>query len=94
MAERLVECSTHGQTRPAFVCQHLLATLRDKKERGVNWLWDEEKQVNAWCNDCEDFLQSHGEEWNDETEAFAKITLICEGCFNRLKDTNPTRDLN
>lgn len=89
----LVDCGAHSEMRPSCVCQHLLAAVSERIVRGVNWLLDGDGNVNARCDDCEDFLQRHGAEWNDETEAFAKIKLICERCFVTLKETNPTKEL-
>lgn len=92
--ESVVECATHGQMRAAYVCQHLLQSRRDGHPRGVNWLWDDERLVNAWCDECDAFLDQHGGEWNEKTEAFAGIKLICQSCFDALKETSQTRDLN
>ena len=91
---RLVECAQHGATRPSFVCQHLLQSLKTGESCEVNWTRDEDNQVNAWCDQCDDYLLANGNEWNDKTEAFASIKLICEDCFGTLKTTNPTKEFN
>jgi len=91
--QQLVECATHGQTRASYVCHHLLQSRQDGSMRPVNWVRDEDEHVNAWCDECEEYLQSHGAEWNDKTESFAKIRMICENCFETLKATNPTKEL-
>lgn len=89
-----VECATHGRALAAYVCHHLVGSLRDETTPGVSWLRDSDGNVNAWCDECDENLNRHGGEWNDETEGFAKISLICEGCFDRLTQMNPTKDLN
>lgn len=39
---------------------------------------------NAWCDECDNLLMSVGE-WNDETEAFANIMMICENCYEKRR---------
>lgn len=91
MSAKLVECYSHGKSKPAFVCRHLL------EEKNVGWNEPEFYSINkdddfagcinAWCNKCEVFaIQGGG--WNDETEAFADIKLICENCALKFKEAN------
>lgn len=79
-----VDCGEHGLVSPAFVCRHL-----------VNWTGtgfnvpDDPPDPdlpfkNAWCDECDKLLMSVGE-WNDETEAFADITMICENCYEKRR---------
>jgi uncharacterized protein YjaG (DUF416 family) len=44
-------------------------------------------ELNAWCDSCDEVLTKVGE-WNDESEAFAKIKLICDACFFEMKKLN------
>lgn len=81
-------CNQHGQANPAFACSHSVASLHDSRRRGLVFHRDEDVQYNGWCDECERSLVDHGDEWNDETEAFAKIRLICEYCFEQLIDMN------
>ena len=94
MSDRVVECGTHGKSRPAFVCSHLVGTSETKENVGINFVFDEDGNVNAWCDKCEDFVSKNGDEWNDETEAFANIQLACDNCFLVLKTHNTVKDLN
>ncbi|KQT29579.1 hypothetical protein ASG22_19850 [Chryseobacterium sp. Leaf405] len=78
-------------SRAAFVCQHLnLEQYKGFGEafdtyRGMQL--DEDDDFQAWCSECEKVrLQSNG--WNDESEEFAKIKLICEDCYFELKSLN------
>lgn len=93
MAEgsRFVECDEHGESRPAFVCQHLV--------RGRNLGWHEPEEysydpddefagcLNAWCDECE-AVREKCDGWNDESESFAGITLLCERCARQAKERN------
>jgi hypothetical protein len=83
-----VECGTHGKVRPAFVCCHLVETLRDRVARGLLWSRDGDGNVNAYCDLCDQMLQQAGGEWTDEVEAQAKITMICETCFRTVERVN------
>jgi hypothetical protein len=84
----MVECGTHGKTRPAFVCCHLLESLRDRVARGLLWSRNQDENVNAYCDLCDQLLQQAGGDWTDEVEAQAKITLICENCFWIIERVN------
>lgn len=83
-----VECGTHGTVRPAFVCCHLVETLRDGVARGLLWSRDEDGNVNAYCDACDGLLDGAGGEWTDEIEAQAKVTMICEACFRTIERVN------
>lgn len=91
MSDKFVECGEHGEARPAFVCHHLVSGEK------VGWYEpdecsdDEDDEfagcINAWCEECEKVCNEGGG-WNDETEAFAQITLVCENCALRFKELN------
>ena len=84
----MVECGTHGKTRPAFVCCHLVETLRDGVARGLLWSRDEDGNVNAYCDQCDGLLEAGGGEWTEDIEAQAKVTMICEQCFRTIEQMN------
>ncbi|MEL6505907.1 MAG: hypothetical protein AAFO61_11265 [Pseudomonadota bacterium] len=86
--KKQVQCDQHGLTNPAFACFHCLTSLKDGQKRGLTFVRDDDGQYNGWCDECDKFLTDHGGEWNDKTEAFAKITLLCEGCFEQLIEMN------
>lgn len=91
MSDKFVECGAHGQAKPAFICHHLL------EEENVGWYEPEEYELddddefagclNAWCEKCEEVANKSGG-WNDESEAFAQIKLVCESCALRIKQAN------
>jgi hypothetical protein len=93
MSEFMVDCDTHGSARAAFVCQHTLQSLQDAKARGFISVRDPNGCINAYCHECDAVLQSHGGNWNDESEAFASITLVCEGCATKVATLNGMTEL-
>ena len=84
-----VECLTHGKQPATFVCQHILETLNDGIPRGFWWSTEdpENPRPDAWCNECEIKVNEAGE-WNDETEGFAGVKLICGVCYDKVRALN------
>jgi hypothetical protein len=83
----VVECPEHGQRKPAFICKHLQHGIRIgffQPDEGPN---SEEPWEMAWCEDCNKVLAQEGE-WNDRSEAFAGVMLICDGCFEIIRERN------
>jgi len=82
-----VECSTHGTTDATFVCRHLV----DGQKLGFNVGYDPENPYDlcsdAWCDECEKVLDAEGE-WNDESEKFADIRLLCSSCYEDIRERN------
>ena len=88
---KFIECGNHGNSKPAFICYHLV------HEVSVGWnepeVYDKGEDdpfygcINAWCDMCEAKAISTGD-WNDESEAFANIQLICEICALRIREAN------
>ena len=85
--EKFVECSTHGKQQATFVCQHIILSLQDGKPRGFWSAETEELRPDSWCSECEDLVNEVGE-WNDETEAFAGVSLLCGACYDKAKAMN------
>lgn len=85
-----VECPVHGKQHATYVCQHIVQSLRDGVPRGF---WSAEGEPgelrpDSWCDACEEKLNSTGGEWNDESEQFAGVTLLCGACYDRAKSMN------
>ena len=82
-----VECGTHGTSTATFVCQHLASG----EKLGFNCGYDPEEPddlyPDAWCDECEKVLVAEGE-WNDKSEAFSDIKLICSCCYEDLRERN------
>ena len=83
----MMQCPCHGLRGPTFICQHL------QHGKGVGFNQPDEPPnsefpfKNAWCNKCDQLLQKEGK-WNDRSEKFAGILVICEGCFEEIKKRN------
>jgi hypothetical protein len=89
VAAKRVECRAHGEQEATFVCSHLVASLQSDAAVGFFWSpGDESERGDAWCAECEDMRIRCGGDWNDESEAFAKIQLLCGACWDRLKQRN------
>ena len=88
-----VTCATHGARRAAFVCQH----LNKDTYTGFHEPFESDPQIEedddyqAWCDECEKVRLREGE-WNDVSEGFAKIRLICDQCFFQIKARNTEAD--
>lgn len=93
-SKRTVECSTHGTKSEAWVCQHLVGG-EDRVGFHVGYSIDEPDQYypDAWCDACEDVLEAEGE-WNDASQAFADIKLVCSGCYQEIRKRNWVQDSN
>ncbi|MFZ6010401.1 MAG: DUF6882 domain-containing protein [Bacteroidota bacterium] len=89
LKEEYVICRTHGASRAAFVCQHLNRETYTGFHEAFesNPLIDPDDDHQAWCDECERVRSQEGE-WNDTSEAFAKIRLICDQCFFEIKRRN------
>ncbi len=72
------ERGARGAHRAAFVCTHILQTLRDGRPRGFLWSRDEDGAVNAYCALCDAELRRAGAEWDEAVTAFADVKLISE----------------
>jgi hypothetical protein len=90
--EKYVYCEQHERKRRAFICQHLTKTSKIGFEESFETFEDMEFEYKnddfqAWCNECEKVrLELNG--WNEESENFAKIRLICETCYFEIKESN------
>lgn len=78
-----------NNSKPAFVCQHILSGTakeffeaegeQDRKDPFYGC-------VNAWCEVCDENLMMNGGVWDDRSEAFCNIQLMCDGCYQTQKD--------
>jgi hypothetical protein len=85
-----IHCDTHGESEKAYVCTHLIGELTSL---GFNRRKPTKRDPfpDAWCDDCEIIRVAHGG-WNEESEKFAKIGLLCSGCYERarIRNTRPS----
>ena len=87
--QQYVECCEHGRQQATYVCQHVAQSLTDNQPRGFWWSDDspENPRPDAWCGECEALVNKLGA-WNDESESFAGVKLICGACYDRAKELN------
>ncbi|MEI8644367.1 hypothetical protein P4S60_01640 [Pseudoalteromonas sp. Hal040] len=82
-----VTCKTHGEGNASFLCCHLI----NGKGLGFNLGYDpdypDELCPDAWCDRCEEVLDTEGE-WNENSEAFADIKVLCEHCYEDIRERN------
>ena len=79
-----VECARHGTTEACFVCQH----LANRTGQGFFVADDQEcERPHAWCAACDEVLVRVGGKWDDDTERFAGVTMICSGCYDEIRST-------
>ncbi len=84
--DRTVRCPDHGQVTPAFVCKHLFEQLLHSAFTPIGFFEPDvqAEEPNGWCKDCE-LVRAREGEWNDASEAFAGVKLICSACFARVR---------
>jgi len=86
---KTVQCSIHGEQEETFVCRHLVESLHTGIP--VGFFFESEPRGDAWCSECEVVrLREGGEggDWNERSEAFAEIRLICGRCYDEIKALN------
>ena len=44
-----------------------------------------EDERHAWCSECEKVRIAEGGEWNERSEEFAGVTVICGSCYEAKK---------
>lgn len=78
----VVTCPTHGESHATFVCRH----LANGENAGFCSADDtDDPRPDAWCGACDEVLRRE-EGWNDVSEAFAAVTVICAGCYDAIRD--------
>ena len=89
MADRhdLVSCGTHGPRPAAFVCRHVVESLRTRSRVGFHTPGGADDDDEAWCDACERVRAREGE-WNERSEAYADIRPICLDCFRQARTLN------
>jgi hypothetical protein len=84
-SSKKVQCDRHGAAIATFVCQHLL------RGSGLGFYCaddPEDSYPDAWCGRCGEVRIREGGEWNDASEAFAKVTLLCHHCYEAARQRN------
>jgi hypothetical protein len=89
--DKRVTCELDGESHATFVCQHIA------RNAGLGFFTadpgDADPRPDAWCGACEEVLQREGR-WNEVSMPFARLTLLCAGCYDRARLRNrPTGPL-
>jgi hypothetical protein len=82
---RRLECGVHGTREATFVCGHVT------RGAGLGWVTADDPgnpYPHAWCRDCDRVLAEEGFAWNDRSEAFAQIRMVCAGCYEEFRRRN------
>lgn len=85
--ERKVECRVHGAQGPAFVCRHLNLETPVGFVEGFDPEDPDAPLWQAWCAACDRILVAEGD-WNDRSEAFAGVRMVCRACYREMKALN------
>jgi hypothetical protein len=86
---RIISCERHGDTRAAYICNHLL----HGSDQGF-YVSEEDPDnpyPDAWCAKCEEIRKAYGGEdgvWNEESEAHIEVKLVCGGCYQEIRLRN------
>jgi hypothetical protein len=83
----MVECHIHGTEGAAYVCQHLNLTEAVGFIEGYDPADPEAELYQAWCRACDAVLMREGD-WNDRSEAFAGVRMVCRGCYKEMRALN------
>jgi len=87
--DKVVTCAKDGKSHATFVCRHLT------RSAGLGFFSSDtpdDPRPDAWCGACDEVLQREGGEWNDRSEPFAQVTMICAACYDRARLRNRPPD--
>lgn len=83
--ENIIQCNEHGAQEATYVCCHLIDSLRNGKK--VGFFYASEPRGDAWCAACETVrIQEGGAtgDWNERSEEYANIRLLCGACYDKV----------
>ena len=90
-SEKKVECEVHGKQTATFVCNHLVRGDKLGFNYGYDPEYPDDLYPDAWCDECESVLEAEGE-WNEKSEAFADIKVLCSTCYEECRERNWIQD--
>lgn len=83
-----VDCTEHGKSHPAFVCEHL---GEDPVQRWHgDYPSDDDPWPDAWCDRCNAAYLREGE-WNDRNSANLKLCVVCSQCYEGARGASVGR---
>ena len=81
-----VNCHVHGWQEQAFVCQHIVESLRTGIPVGFHWpTASTDSHPDAWCSACEEARLEAGGDWTSEVEGKLGAKLLCGACYDLAK---------
>ena len=88
-----VNCHCHGESDYGLVCIHLDEQKDDASP--LKYYWGESEPTdasrseveNVWCEACDEILISENE-WNEVSEGYADIQVVCLACLAEIKSRN------
>jgi hypothetical protein len=85
--ELKIDCSHHGVSFAAFICEHLLSNPTQKwfSNKPV----EEDRWPDAWCASCEALFLEYGE-WNEQNQPKREIVAVCHHCYEGLRGQEST----
>lgn len=89
MDDETCDCPRHGIQPIAFVCSHITALRRGDSIGFASYAPDDPDDLrDAWCDECDAYLQSHGGEWIEGVvEVPGGVSILCAECYReREKD--------
>ena len=83
-----IDCPIHGAQEEAFVCQHLVESLRTETSVGFHWSREStSRHPDAWCSACEVARVENGGQWTDRLiHETLNVKLICGACYDHAKE--------
>jgi hypothetical protein len=91
MTQRRVSCAEHGTREATFVCRHLPHGHGLGFHQGCGTEDKDAVFPDAWCDSCE-CLRREERGWNERSEAFAAVQLLCSACYLKSRLLNWPRD--
>src|SRR5689334_23052184 len=80
------KCASHGAPEEVFICSHLVG-----ETAGLGFHREDPSPENpypdAWCDKCE-VVRAAQNGWNEQSELFLNIQLVCEICYERARIRN------
>lgn len=80
-------CQQHGKQPATNVCSHITDAPTGSTVGFVSGPSDHEDDLrDAWCESCDDYLQSNGGEWSDDVGVPDGISILCAECYRARRD--------
>jgi hypothetical protein len=86
MDDEAVESGLHGRQPISFVCMHIAHGLLDGSTPAfVIAPEDDHPLPLAWCDGCEEMIDSLGGDWNAAGSSRADFRPLCASCYTEAR---------